>query len=767
MAGPLDLRGRAIISDGASQTLRTIRGNLDAVGNSATRLQRAMNGVQTLGRQARNLTAGIAGGAAAAGGVVSQVIDKTKAFNEAKFGYGFARITDFIKDGKLDLAGWKKEMDGAADKAKVAARAFGTLPSITMKAREEVEKLGFKGKESESIFSAALGLHLSEPTALASGEAAKYVGAVYRAYTKQREELAKRLGKDADDPAFVEAYIKGLAGKAAVAGAESALGPAEIVEGMRQYAPQWAAMGVDYNFALAMLAHGSNYGFRAPELGTAFKSMVSRLNNPTAPGLGVLNRAGINLNDYRVATPADPTKAAGQLNSLLLGAPFAGKGGMGRKQHIKDMLDFAYRNGQTATPDFQNALTNEVMGMLGSGWAGRIDEVRQAVGNATMTSGGGLNLPAVLKAMRDAKLTVGEIATAFEGRHVSRYTPTFQYYEQLMAMYEKLQNTDGSVMDAVVDGRKASEAGKTDRLSGSWEELMVALEQSGGIVDMFKTKITQLNDALAGLPTGALTAITGTVLSLAAVAGGGMLLGTLRGVGAGLGLGAGKVPLTDSQRMIAGMSAAGGAGGGWLSRIGRGLGMGLLYGMPMLGQGLAVRSLWQSGGGLLGAIRAGGLRAGMLVPGLGTGFALASLLASAYGGIQKYRETGSVLEGAKEGSGWNALTGLFGWMFGSQAQAAPAVPPGASVPSVGAPGGEGGGPLAGMEENVRAAVERMRAALAIDLSGEGNQAGASYVAAFSAQMEQAVSAAEGAAARMRASLGRVELNTGPAMGGAR
>lgn len=758
MAGPLDLRGRAIISDGASQTLRTIRGNLDGVANSATRLQRTLNGVQTLGAQARKAAAGIAGGTAAAGGVVSQVIDKTKAFNEAKFGYGFARITDFIKDGKLDLAGWKKEMNDAADKAKVAARAFGTLPQVTMKAREEVEKLGFHGKESESIFGAALGLHLSEPSGLASGEAAKYVGAVYRAYTKEREELAKRVGKDAEDADFKDAYIKGLAAKAAVAGAESALGPAEIVEGMRQYAPQWAGMGVDYNFALAMLAHGSNFGFRAPELGTAFKSMMTKIINPTDAGLRTLNALGIDRTKFMTQAPADPAKAAGQLNSLLGGQLYSGKGGRAEKLRIRGMLEEAYRSGTTGTPEFQQHLTRHALGLLGKGWEGRAGEVEQAVANATITGQGGVNMPGMLKALRDAGATVGQIATIFEGRHIARYTPTFQHYEKLIELYEKLQATDGSVIDAVVEGRRESEAGKTDRLSGSWEELMVALEQSGGIVDRIKTSVTDLNNALAGLPQGALTALTGAILGLAALGGVGMTLATLRGVGGALGIGGAAAGAAGAASRMRGLPGA--------------LGTGLLYALPGVGNALAVHSLLQSGGGLLKALRYGApLRAGMLIPGLGTAFALASLAASAYGGWSKYKETGSVLEGVKEGTGWNALQGLFGWMFGSQADAAPAGGPGGvTLPgvTVNQGGPDAGGPAGGMEQNVMAAIERMRsAASGLDLGAEGQRAGDSFVNGLAGALDRGVAVVEAAGARMHAAAGAIQLNTGPAMGGAR
>lgn len=790
---PLDLRGRAVISDGASQTLRAIRGNLEGVANSATRLQRTMNSVQTLGAQARKVGAGISGAGVAAGGAVAQIIDKTKAFNESKFGYGFARITDYIKDGRLDMAAWKKDMDGAADRAKAAAKAFGTLPSITMKAREEVEKLGFKGSESESIFGAALGLHLSEPTALASGEAAKYVGAVYRAYTKEREDLAKRMGKDAEDPEFKAAYIKGLAAKAAVAGAESALGPAEIVEGMRQFAPQWASMGISYDTALAMLAHGSNYGFRAPELGTAYKSMVTKIINPTASGLGVLNRMRIDRAAYMTNAAANPEKAAGSLNSLLHGALYAGNGGQGKKRDIREMLENAYRKGETGSPEFQESLTQETMRMLGKGWEGRIGDVREAVSNATITAKGGVDILRLINDMRAKGADVGTVAQAFEGRHVARYTPLFDHYEKLIELAAKIQKTDGSTIDAVVQGRKESEAGKTDRLSGSWEELMLALEQAGGIIDTLKTKITALNETLAGLPRGALTALTAGGIGLAGLVGGSMLLATLRGGAAALrGPGAAGAAGAGAAGATAAAGAAAGRGGGLL----KWLGMGAASLLPGVGTAISLKGLLDTSK----LVRAGGLKSLAWVPGIGAMAALWSLYSSGRDGVAKYQETGSVLEGVKEGSGWNALTSLLGLVFGGgQAQAAtlpgagmpaaPVVPPGASVPGI-APGGRyqlagselaeaqatggaslavgGSNPAAASEENVRASIERMRGMMAsVDFSADGARAGDSFVNALSASLDRGVSVVQAAGARMQAAAGAIQLNTGPAMGGAK
>lgn len=745
----LDLRGRAVITDGATATLRNIRGQLDAVASSTSRLRAASNAVQSLGANLRNVGAAVGTGAASASFAVKRLIDTTRDFHESKFGYGFARLTDYMKDGRLDMQAWRRDMDATAKASQAAAQKLGTLPEVTMRAREEVEKLGFKGGEAQSIFGAAVGLHLSEPRALASGEAAKYMGAVYRAYAKQREELAAKLGKDAQDPAFVESYIKGLAAKAAVAGAESALGPADVVEGMRQFAPQWAAMGVSYEMGLAALAHGANYGFRAPELGTAFKSMMTKIIKPSAEGLQTLNLLGIDRSQYMTSAPVAPGKAATAINSLLGGA-LGGKGWHKRKATLQSMLDTAYKSGETGTPEFQEALTQEVMRMLPKGYEGKADEVQKAVSNATMTGQGGVKLFDLIRDLKAKGVTTGQIATVFEGRHVARYTPLFAFYDKMIETATKLHNTDGSVMDAVTEARKNSEAGQNDALSGSWQNLMIKLRESGGVIDAVIQAVTKMNNALANLPNAVTTALVGAGVLGSAAIGGAVGLKALRSLGLG-----GKTPAlvpTASQaasgRMIAGMAAAGAGGAGWLSRVG-------LRGGLAGGGKLLSRMFWPAM--LLGSLYgAGSSGYDAYAKGQGGFEIIKRALLGALMIDGQFNDTGAAGGGRRAFAGHESLAAV---IASKRAQASLTAPAGA---------GAAGGESTSVASDTLAAVEQMRAELAaVDLTGDGQRIGASLAAGLRSSLADAVSAVREAGASIRAEASKIQLNTGPAMGGAR
>lgn len=123
MAGIGDIRGRVVITNAASGTLQKIRGDLSSIGK--------MSGRTTLGAFSANALAsvtmatdrlqrsilGLRTALLASGMALAGIIQGTRTFNESKFGYGFARITEFIKDGKLQLEEWKAAMNAAAKEA--------------------------------------------------------------------------------------------------------------------------------------------------------------------------------------------------------------------------------------------------------------------------------------------------------------------------------------------------------------------------------------------------------------------------------------------------------------------------------------------------------------------------------------------------------------------------------------------------------------------------------------------------------------------------
>lgn len=770
MASIGDLKGRVVITNASAGVLGKVRADMDAIANASRRLNTNFSQyISNLQKSAqhnlnrlRQNTSQHAAAAGAAGLGFKGLIDQTKGFNESKFGYGFATLTDYMKDGRLEMDAWRQNMDRVANEVRAKAKDFGLLPEIVMQAREEVEKLGFKGKDAASLWEAALGLHMSEPTKLASGQASQFLGAVYRAFENERKAMAVRMGKSADDPEFVAAYMKSLAAKAAVAGAESALGPADVIEGMRQYAPQWASLGISYDFALAALAHGANYGFRAPELGTAYKSMANRAIRPTAEGMRWYNRLGIDRSKYMEMDVADPKRATNQMNGLLGNA-------LGRKHKgaVERMLIEAQRAGTTTSPEFRGRLASDLERRLGKGFAGRREQIEQAITDTVLApkkfKDGGFD--GLIRDIIKSGAGPAALATMFEGKHIARNDPMFKFYEKMYSLFEKIQKVDGSVMDAVTAGRKGSEAGKTDAMAGSWQNLMIQLEQAGGLVDMVKDAFTRLNQALATLPKEALTGITAGGMGIGAIGAAALLVGGLPALWK-MGKFAGRmtgIPWALGSVGAAGSAVAGSVLGrmGYLPRhgiVGAPIGVGAGAGGAWMGQVAAARQL-----SLLGKARVIALGAGrFLIPGLG----VVSAAAMGWGAYEGYKATGTV---------GGAVRGALGL---GQANAAPAAPSGVAdnklsrqrtnVPRVSPESLVQPQAEASPDEQIRMMTDRMRATLqAVDFTAEGQRIVGTIAAGIRAGAADVDAALGEVTSRMRQQMNAVRLNTGPAIGAAR
>jgi len=770
----LDLRGRVTITNGASGTLGTIQRQLSAIGAQSktaslgTFSGNALGSMVVATNRLQQSIVGLRGTMLGAGFALGGIIATTKKFNESNFGYGFARITEFVKDGKLQLTEWKAAMAQAAKEARQSAQDLGTTPEVTMKAREEVEKLGMRGSTSQALYDAAMGLYLSEPSALEPGAAASFIGQVYSGYEKQRTKLAGDLGVDVNDEKFEAAYMKGLAAKAAVAAASSPLGPADTVEGMRQFAPLYAGMGIPYEFALAMLAHGSKYGFQAPELGTAFKSMGNKAMNPTATAMRILDARQIDRSKFMKTEAADPQKALLRLNNLLDGQLFRGKGGPDRKAQWLRELDADRKDGTMTSADFQQHLVDKAMKSLGKGWVGRADDVRLAVANSVAQASGEIDLPGYIGALREAGVSIGEIAQIFEGRHVARNTPIFEFYDKLIKLYEDLKQVDGQVIDAVVEGRKESEAGKTDSLFGAWQNMIGALENTG-VISKTKDALIALMNGIAAMPVGALTAVTAALVGLGAAAAGltivagaiRLIAGSARVlglVGAGAGAG-GAAAAGGSMAALAGAGAGGVAAGMTAKQAGKALGR--------MGSATASGRFLGLGAGTAGAATAGAgwLARGGSVLGRTASRALLplGLLMMGYDAYNGYQENGW------KGALLNPLT--LGMYSGGDASAAEGSS--TDLPTVDVDQSAGGGLDIGSSgqqsvSDAQAIAEQIRAAFAsIDLSSVGQQIMASLAAGITAGGAQAVAAANNVASQVRAAGQRVQLNTGPNMQPAR
>lgn len=517
------LSSRLIISlvDQVSGPARGVKSALDGLVRSAR-----SQPFKAMATEARTVYRETRGAATAAGFAIAGMIQQTREFNEAEFGYQFARIPDHFKGVTLDMQGVQAEAAAVAEKSRKVARQFGLIPSEVQKARTEVEKIGIGGKTGESLWLAALGLNMSD-SKMPTDVAAKFLGSMYKGFSDQRKKLADKMGVDLKDEKqaawFENWWIKSMSAKSAFAAAKSALDPGDIVHGARQYAPAWASLGMSPEEVLGAIAHGSNFGFMAPELGTALKSWGNRLVKPTAGGMRWLNNLKMDPSKWVDGFgAADPAKATTALNSLLGNQLYTGKRGGAFKGQVRGLLDAAQRSGKTASPEFQGELAAKIQDKLGPGWAGKTDEIAEAVRFATLSATGNVNVMDFIREGLAKGMPKAAMLEVLEGRHVARNDPFFRFFDQFVEMVAGLQKIDAMHLDGTMEARKQSSAGKTTALAGAWEDLMITFEKSG-VIATIKDALLGLSAALQSIPTDVVRKLTWGIVGLAAVGAGGII----------------------------------------------------------------------------------------------------------------------------------------------------------------------------------------------------------------------------------------------------
>ena len=768
--GALDLRGRVTITNGASGTLGTIQRQLGAIGAQSKRTTMGTFSANALGsvvvatNRLQQSVVGLRGALLGAGFAMAGILNSTRGFNESKFGYGFARITEFIKDGKLQLDAWKAAMNAAGKEAQATAERLGTSPETTMRAREEVEKLGIKGKESDALTGAALTLHLAEPTKLDPGDAAAFVGAMYRSYEQERKKLAAKMGKSVDDPEFIDAYAKTLAARSAVAASQSALGPADLIEGMRQFGPQWGTMGISSDFALAALAHGANFGFRAPEMGTAYKSLVNRIIKPTAGGLRWYNTLGIDRSKYMEMSPIDPKTGTNRLNDLLGGA-LKGKD----KAKVREMLDGAVRGGTAGTADFRSQLANFVEGRLGKGFTGGRDRIEDAISDSILGASGFKEggMDGLIREIISKKAGPAALMEMFEGRHYARNTPAFKFYEGLYKLYQQLAEVGPEVSDAIVEARKESEAGKVDAFFGSLKNLAIAIQDTGA-VQAVTGAITSFSNAVRAMPSWALSAVGYGLAAIGTAAAALAVGGTLMRVASILGMVAAFIARILRIAGPAAVAAGAGAGAAGLSAGAAGAAAGMTA--KQAGKALGRMGSATASGRFVGLGAEAGVAAGLGSKALGGGAGIMGkagrILGRAFWPLMLAGAAWDAYQGYQE-NGWKGaiLNPLTFGLYSGKANAAEAGNE-TTLPEVNVDQGADPGVGANGQQSVGEATsiaQQIREAFNIDLSAAGQQMMASLAAGIAAGGAQAVAAANSVASQVRAAGQRVQLNTGPNM----
>lgn len=741
MAGPLDLRGRAIITDGASGPLRAIKGNLDAVGASATKFGMLQNAVAT-GAAALNKATGAAIGAAAGTAGIMSLLHKAEQFNRNIFGIGVAALADNTKkvmdefgNEKIvtNFAAVKHVMDDISGTVMRLSKEIGQTPSRLSGIAEVLAKAGFSAEKLEAATRATAQVAANDYETPVSkiGEFASVLDSVYK--PRQGEAWADFFKRQLD-------VIR-------VAADETRLSVGSTMEGMRAFSALYARMGVSETDNALLLMSGVKMGGESTEVGHTLKSDMVRMLKMTQEAASRFTALGLRREDYTDLANMDPMRAAGNLSRVFRTAGIKGS----FRQHIEGEFQKAIEGKYFFDDKFQDGMMDMVARAAGVDMTN--EQSRSAFEekymNAVTAAGARFDMMKLFRDLIAKGASTADLSTLFEGRRLGTNIQIMEGLKQFGDEFlEKLKMASGQGLDATQKVFDESAFGRLQRFNAMIEQFQIKLANSAGF-EAFLNGITRMFDLLGQIPKPITDVATAAGVAAIALA---PLALAIKAIGIAL------APL----RWLLGLGA-GAAGGAALARMGLGASV---VGAPILTPGAAAAGGAAAGLGARSMLRRG---AAMFIPGLGWVMAGASLVGGGYEAYQEYQRGGSAGDIAKS-FGWGALT----LGMGGSAKAAEG---GGKSPLAGPePGGawerDGAGDAQGqMQAAVQAAQSASQQILAtfqaIDLTAEGQRIGETLAAGLRSGLASAVAAVEEAGAQISAAASRINLNTGPAMQGAR
>jgi TP901 family phage tail tape measure protein len=761
MAGPLDLRGRVTITNGATGTLGAVQRQLQTIGAQTGRRAVPMgtfasNALVTGAAAAKRFQGNVVGATAGTWALVS-AMKKAEDFNRNVFGVGVAAIGDYTsRDGLgkvvVDMDKVRASMERVSKVSRDLAHEIPETPTKISGIAETLAKAGFGDEKlaAATKWAAILGTTDTETAASDLGAFASVLDTIYK------PQKGEAWGE----------FFKRQLDIVRVAAAETRLSLASTMEGLRPFSALYSILGQSETENAMMLMAGVRKGGEATEVGHTLKSNMLRMLRSTAESTSRFSALGLRRSDYTDLSAMDPMRASGNLSRVFRNANIKGA----FRTQLESMMQKAIEDGTFDTDEFQT----KIMGMVAK--RGKIDTsdelsreaFEEKFANAIFAGGARFNMRKLLEDLIAKGATAADIGTIFEGRRIGTNTQILEGLKEFGPEFlDKLNNADGTGLMAVLEALQDSDYGRLQKFSAMLEDFQIKLANSGGF-QSFLTGITAVFDALGKAPAWLTNvAVAAGILGIALTP----LAMAFRGLAA----------LAGGLRWLAGLAGLGGAAAGSAGLFS--------LGSAAAGAGAAAAAAAASAKiGQMGAATAAGAASGQMIGGMSAagGAAAAGSAAAAsrfgwLGGLWKLLPT--------LGMGWAALdagsqfredlakgkprTTFFDYLFGAPAEAAEGGNE-TTLPEVAVDQGAGEGgalDIAGSGQqavaDAQAIAEQIRATLSIDLTAVGQQMMATLAAGITAGGAQAVAAANNVANQVRAAGHRVQLNTGPNMQPAR
>ena len=419
--------------------------------------------------------AGIAGPAAAA-----SVIARTQNFEKRALGVAMAGITDAFErasDGTnryiVNLEKVRAEADKVRQSAMGLSRDLGISPTGLITAGEAVAKMGIDLPKIQGIMRTSGLMNLQDPDGTI-GNMAEFLGT-----------LAIQFKAPPDVENFTK-WITQTGDMVALAASATRTSITKMQDGLRQFSGLYASLGVSREETISLLGGMVQGGLVDAESGTALKSAMVKLLNPTAAGLGVLSKWGMRREDYMDVSLADPRRAVQQIVTM-----YPGQIGKRQKTGLFKFLDKSQRDGSWQKPEFYDRVLRFINKTTGAVTQEDKDNNALKVWNAITTSGGRFDgyrfFKDAAERKKDGRATASDLVSLVDGRQSSRLSVLLDNFgSEVERVLGIMKRADGSGLAAGQKLYAESGFGQYESAMASLERAMIRLRESEAFAGLIK-----------------------------------------------------------------------------------------------------------------------------------------------------------------------------------------------------------------------------------------------------------------------------------------
>lgn len=478
-------------------------------------------------------------------------------------GVGSRAVYQWSKVGN-ELQAVTQMSDGARKRIEALARSQIGDPTENLRAALDLARTGFSEEAIAGSLKTTIKLGKAD-SSVDTSEAADILSNVMVGMNldlSTAEKTARQAERIADILAF--------------ASAKSSTDIRLMGESYKYAAPLATRLGIEAEELGAAFMTMADAGIKGSESGVAFRSMLVRLVRPTKGGMAVLERLGINRDDF--VKIGRSTDSSAIIASLLT----QGIDASGQKGAIDRMLSDKSLTGGALV----ERLTDVVSTSLGEG-AGAMDrdKIADGVTEALLSGVDQVDFVEFIRRMRAKGATTADLLNFFDTRQGGRVATLFAG-GNLEKNLAEMPTMSRGFLEKMFGQQNKGVVGAYERLIQSFGNVMIKAAESGVIdtVSRLMNGIANAMDRLSKLNPKALEMATYGIMGLAlagpaligagAVASGVGMLGWGTGAIGGL-MGAGGAAAAGAGGAAAGagggaLMAGAGTVGGWLVALGGG-----------------------------------------------------------------------------------------------------------------------------------------------------------------------------------------------------